>query len=83
MMGTPVQGGQEGTIHQLTYHVDLYVDAVCHIDCITALDRHTHTLIDNVATHHLPVSQCVTSHHMHIQIVMEGIYVNSNLLAIL
>jgi len=31
MKGTPVQGGQEGTVHTPTDRVDLYVDTVCHL----------------------------------------------------
>jgi len=44
MKGTPVQGGQEGTVHPPTDHVDLYVDAVCHVECTIAHDGHMQLL---------------------------------------
>ena len=40
MKGTPVQGGQEGTVQTQTDHVDLYVYAVCHFECAIAYDGH-------------------------------------------
>jgi hypothetical protein len=40
----PVQGGQEGTLHPQTNRVDLYVDAVCHVDSTIARDQHIQLL---------------------------------------
>ena len=71
MNGTPVQGGQEGTVHPPTDCVDLYVDVVCHVECAIARGRHIQLL--TVATNHIPVAQCVASHHMHIQIDVVGV----------
>jgi len=43
MKGTLVQGGQEGTVHPPTDRVDLYVDAMCHVECAIARDVHTYS----------------------------------------
>ena len=56
MKGTPVQGGQEGTVHPPTDCVDLYVDAVCtiahdgHIQLVTVLP-HTAFHFHRVSPH--------------------------------
>jgi len=44
MKGTPVQVGEEGTVHLQIDCVDLYVDAVCHIECTIAHDGHIQLL---------------------------------------
>lgn len=44
MMGTPVHCGLEGTLHPPTERVDLYMDAVCHIQYATAHNRHINFL---------------------------------------
>jgi hypothetical protein len=55
-------------IHQLTVWICLW--KLCNFECIIAHDGHIYLL--RVATHQLPISQFVASHHMQIQIDVVG-----------
>ena len=62
MIGTLVQCGQEGTLHPPTDRVDLYMDAVCHIEYAIAHNRHIQflTVLPHITFHFHSVSQHTT-----------------------